>query len=390
MPTRPNIATSPLSMQYIPKIAMLTAPTYAALGNIHNQYCHTGGTGSGYEEELFLHWHRAYLKHFEIKLGMTISYINWTNLSQINALQLPLNKYSAPFSPPNNTNRKSNWKTKLLNFHSQNYTLYLSKIISVKNFCKFSIALESFHDAIHFIIGGDMGINSTATKDPIFWLHHCFIDYQWAKWQANFTSTNLQPAYSSTAFSVFNSSLGSSPNIYNINSLGYNYGPIPGTPVAGTDCSYDEEMTFFERNPSFFKVSASGDVMIDWNTFNKFLAYIPPAGNAKIANPETFKTICIHFSTGDRLSLQLRVTVNDNYIGDTYVFGMADRMSMSGMEGRRPTKFARYVITNAFDTMAPVVRNVRVRIEAFMLDGRPISLRDAGVVGISLINEPLE
>jgi hypothetical protein len=269
---RKNILAPGVATQYIPKIALLTAPTYAAFGNIYRQSSHTGGTGSSYEEKLFLHWHRAYLRHFEIKLGMPLSYIDWTNLSQINALQLPSNKYSSPFSP---LNRKSNWKNKLLSFHSQNYTLYLNKTLGIKNFCKFSIALEAFSDVIHFIIGGDMGSNSTATNDPIFWLHHCFVDYQWAKWQAKFTSTNLQPAYSSTAFSVFNTSLGNSPNIYNINSLGYNYGPIPGTPVAGTDCSYDEEMTFFEGNPSFFKTSASGNVTIDWNTFNKFLAYAP-------------------------------------------------------------------------------------------------------------------
>lgn len=62
------------------------------------------------------------------------------------------------------------------------------------------VALESPHNAIHLSLGGfyqqgvynadailgangDMGDNETAGFDPIFFLHHCFIDYTFHVWQ---------------------------------------------------------------------------------------------------------------------------------------------------------------------------------------------------------------
>ncbi|KAI1123814.1 putative tyrosinase [Nemania abortiva] len=62
------------------------------------------------------------------------------------------------------------------------------------------VSLESPHNAIHLAVGGfyqkgvynadpilgangDMGDNETAGFDPIFFFHHCFIDYAFWKWQ---------------------------------------------------------------------------------------------------------------------------------------------------------------------------------------------------------------
>jgi tyrosinase len=62
------------------------------------------------------------------------------------------------------------------------------------------IAIESPHNAMHLAIGGfdvpkqgdydkyafangDMGENETAAYDPIFFFHHCFIDYKFWRWQ---------------------------------------------------------------------------------------------------------------------------------------------------------------------------------------------------------------
>jgi len=54
-------------------------------------------------------------------------------------------------------------------------------------------ALESPHDSGHGVIGsttddqfqGDMAYPDLAGFDPIFWLHHCFIDYSFNLWWAN-------------------------------------------------------------------------------------------------------------------------------------------------------------------------------------------------------------
>ncbi|XP_052087693.1 uncharacterized protein LOC127724684 [Mytilus californianus] len=43
--------------------------------------------------------------------------------------------------------------------------------------------LENYHDAVHVWVGGSMlGVN-TAPSDPVFFLHHCFIDYVWEQFR---------------------------------------------------------------------------------------------------------------------------------------------------------------------------------------------------------------
>lgn len=64
---------------------------------------------------------------------------------------------------------------------------------------KLVVALENPHNAIHLAVGGfdipgydaapidgangDMGENDTAGLDPIFYFHHCFVDYTFWTWQ---------------------------------------------------------------------------------------------------------------------------------------------------------------------------------------------------------------
>ena len=89
-----------------------------------------------------------------------------------------------------------------------NYTVF-SNTVSQNQWIKdqgqdlsshYVVSLESPHNAIHLSIGGfyqeghynadpirdangDMGDNETAGFDPIFYFHHCFIDYTFALWQ---------------------------------------------------------------------------------------------------------------------------------------------------------------------------------------------------------------
>lgn len=69
------------------------------------------------------------------------------------------------------------------------------------------IPLEQPHNALHLAVGGfdvpgqgnfdvypfangDMGENDTAGFDPVFFFHHCFIDYTFWKWQERHNSTD--------------------------------------------------------------------------------------------------------------------------------------------------------------------------------------------------------
>jgi tyrosinase len=42
--------------------------------------------------------------------------------------------------------------------------------------------LESLHNTVHVWVGANMGA-VTSPNDPVFFLHHCFIDKLWADWQ---------------------------------------------------------------------------------------------------------------------------------------------------------------------------------------------------------------
>jgi tyrosinase len=61
----------------------------------------------------------------------------------------------------------------------------------------FSYVLEvGDHDAVHALVGGDMGNQLRAAADPVFFLHHANVDRLWHIWQRN--CTDPQRALSDT------------------------------------------------------------------------------------------------------------------------------------------------------------------------------------------------
>lgn len=114
----------------------------------------------------------------------------------------------------------------LLCLEAPNYTVF-SNTQSQNQWIKdhnggehYVVSLESPHNAIHLAVGGfyqsgvynaspirgangDMGANEMAGFDPIFFLHHCFIDYVFWKWQERrgltaAGSLNIIPSYPGT------------------------------------------------------------------------------------------------------------------------------------------------------------------------------------------------
>ena len=78
----------------------------------------------------------------------------------------------------------------------------VASLMAISDFATFTTTLEQspFHNRLHGLVGGTMAL-STSPADPLFWLHHAFIDKLWADWQilhpginpSNMT-TILQPA----------------------------------------------------------------------------------------------------------------------------------------------------------------------------------------------------
>ena len=134
----------------------------------------------------FFSWHRAYLVWFErICQELTgdkhfgLPYWNWNQDPAIHAAFL--DNTSTLFMPRTNTTMAG---------QTQTASNTLDTIFSDTNFFTFSSQLESTpHNRVHTRIGGDFGGFGSA-MDPIFWMHHCMVDYCWAKWNLEMGNDN--------------------------------------------------------------------------------------------------------------------------------------------------------------------------------------------------------
>jgi tyrosinase len=134
----------------------------------------------------FFSWHRAYLVWFERicqeltgdkKFGLP--YWNWNQDPAIHPAFL--DNSSVLFMPRNNTSMAG---------QTQVASNTLDLIFSDTNFFTFSQQLEGTpHNRVHTYTGGDFGGFGSA-MDPIFWMHHCMIDYCWAKWNLEMNNDN--------------------------------------------------------------------------------------------------------------------------------------------------------------------------------------------------------
>jgi tyrosinase len=134
----------------------------------------------------FFSWHRAYLFAFEKicqkltrnkKFGLP--YWNWNQ----NPVMHPeyLITTSPLFSVRNNTDATGLQAVS---------TPILNPIFNDTNFFTFGPQIEGTpHNTIHGFVGGIMGSGGSAL-DPIFWNHHCMIDYCWDKWNVEMNNDN--------------------------------------------------------------------------------------------------------------------------------------------------------------------------------------------------------
>jgi tyrosinase len=163
----------------------------------------------------FVAWHRRFVKIFEDRLGVPVPY--WDSITDRHipaALDAPalLTRWSVSRA----------WDpTQLADPADLNAVKSFSG-----TFTGFQTTFEGVvHGGTHNAVGGDMA-GSASPTDPLFWLHHSFIDKIWADWQASPNGTNppnmtevLKPAKMQTGvpFGVSVSSL------LSIATLGYSY-----------------------------------------------------------------------------------------------------------------------------------------------------------------------
>jgi tyrosinase len=140
----------------------------------------------------FFDWHRGYVLNFEricqkltgnSNFGMP--YWNW---NQDMAIPAPfLDSTSTLYSSRTNTNVSGSGATT---------TAVLDPIFADSNFYTFSSQLEGTpHNTVHSYIGSLFGGGGSAA-DPLFWAHHCMVDYCWYKWNVELGNDNTNdPAW---------------------------------------------------------------------------------------------------------------------------------------------------------------------------------------------------
>ena len=134
----------------------------------------------------FFSWHRAYLFYFEqICKALTgekdfgLPYWNW---NQNPAIPAEFTNAGSPLlHPRNNTSVAGN---------SAFSDTTMNTIFADTNFFTFSSQIEGTpHNTAHVVVGGDM-VTGGSPLDPVFWAHHCMVDYCWAKWNIELENDN--------------------------------------------------------------------------------------------------------------------------------------------------------------------------------------------------------
>jgi tyrosinase len=134
----------------------------------------------------FFDWHRGYLFHFEkicqkltgnSKFGLP--YWNWNQNPDIHPEFLDA---TGPLF-------LARTRTSMTGSGSVTDAA-LDPIFADNNFFTFRPQLEGTpHNNVHTFIGGTMG-GGASPLDPVFWTHHCMVDYCWYKWNVELENDN--------------------------------------------------------------------------------------------------------------------------------------------------------------------------------------------------------
>lgn len=138
----------------------------------------------------FFDWHRAFLLYFERicqkvtgKPKFGLPYWNWNQNPAINPAFL--DPASSLFMGRDDTDMTG---------VSAISTAELDPIFADTNFFTFMSQIEGTpHNTIHCAVGQTMCTGGSAL-DPVFWTHHCMIDYCWAKWNIEMGNNNTNDA----------------------------------------------------------------------------------------------------------------------------------------------------------------------------------------------------
>ncbi|KAI6230436.1 hypothetical protein M3Y99_01062800 [Aphelenchoides fujianensis] len=189
------------------------------LARIHSQFAESGGAHSG---PAFLPWHRELVKRFEIAIrnvDPTVAVPYWDSVLD-NNLPRPTdsilwtdefmgasdgagNLINGPFSPWRTLNGRANIVRRVGaqgSLFRESEIAFAARQTQVEQVLAFTAprqgcplrtnwnVLEYTHGNVHIYVGGDMLDQSTSANDPIFYLHHSFVDLVYEMWRQQMQS----------------------------------------------------------------------------------------------------------------------------------------------------------------------------------------------------------
>jgi hypothetical protein len=154
----------------------LHAQAFSLIAHTAGWGVHTevGPTGAITHEGInFFAWHREYLAKFEARLALanplaTIPYWNW------------LEDPAIPAALSNPADLQAWGITR--SFDQSQIPSNINSVLNENRFRDFQLGVEGAHGSVHNAVGGTMATDRSP-GDPIFWLHHAFVDRLWAQWQ---------------------------------------------------------------------------------------------------------------------------------------------------------------------------------------------------------------
>jgi tyrosinase len=206
----------------------MPSPTYSAFVQIHMAAMDTPAgmtwgahtmSAMGHNGRNFLAWHREYLAKIEARLIainplVTIPYWDWvTDRSAI----------PPALSDPADLADWGITRGAAFNGNSLATAAQLNALLAGNAFDAFQSTLEAapFHNRLHGLVGGTM-MFSSSPADPLFWLHHAFIDKVWADWQA--LHPGVSPSNPSEVFLPLPIMTRTVAQVLDTRALGYVYG----------------------------------------------------------------------------------------------------------------------------------------------------------------------
>ncbi|MDJ0616887.1 MAG: tyrosinase family protein [Calothrix sp. MO_192.B10] len=334
----------------------------------------------------FLPWHRAYVLRFEQALqrhvpDVTLPYWDWVSQeSQATGLpdavvestyinsegvEVPNPLYSAQQAGGEQTTRspRPSW---WFRFFERDLAIAMQQT----NFIDFSNRLEAPHDSVHGWVGGSMSQVAFAAFDPVFWMHHAYVDRQWYIWQQNNPGV---PVPDDVAQEIYEELDMSANDILDINNLPYQYDE-------STEPAVGARRVITPFGLTKFRAVESMQPRVELTIHNLSMT------------SESFELrIFLNDPNADHTSL---VNGNPHFAGSVFLFGMGGAMHSMEMDhgmhhpGHKVT-FERAVdITNALDLSASQGGNFDIKMLILDVDGQPVENPPFEMPSVSLKRHP--